>query len=236
MTTFMSQLQCDTSFFICSSLRQVSMIPGMFLLVKYKIDLDKLCPIVYSLLFSLLGATCLKWLLLLMLCCYNSWVPEGPSELRCYGVTLCVGMIYHVNSKCYYNKSHQGILKRTWILGELSLKNSHHGMFTKRCIIALPIFNWFYYWKLQCLFPWQYHFRWDIGNSIFDLENYLTWKFKMNVMNKDKPNGDILGLEFNQYFYFVFWQLDHLWLRYSKYHIWPWKFKVKIMTKDKSDG
>ena len=23
---------------------------------------------------------------------------------------------------------------------------------------------------------------------------------------------------------FVSWQLDHFWLRYSKFHIWPWKF------------
>ena len=27
---------------------------------------------------------------------------------------------------------------------------------------------------------------------------------------------------------FVSWQLDHFWLRYRKFHIWPWKFKVKV--------
>ena len=28
--------------------------------------------------------------------------------------------------------------------------------------------------------------------------------------------------------FFVSWQSDHFWLRYSKSHIWPWKFKVKV--------
>ena len=35
---------------------------------------------------------------------------------------------------------------------------------------------------------------------------------------------------------FVPWQSDHIWLRYSKFHIWPWKFKVKVMAKVKPDG
>ena len=35
---------------------------------------------------------------------------------------------------------------------------------------------------------------------------------------------------------FVSWQLDHFWLRYSIFHIWPWKFKVKVMTKVKAGG
>ena len=35
---------------------------------------------------------------------------------------------------------------------------------------------------------------------------------------------------------FVLWQLDHFWLRYRKFHIWPWKLKVKVMAKVKPDG
>ena len=35
---------------------------------------------------------------------------------------------------------------------------------------------------------------------------------------------------------FISWQLDHFWLRYGKFHIWPWKFKVKVMAKVKSIG
>ena len=35
---------------------------------------------------------------------------------------------------------------------------------------------------------------------------------------------------------FVLWQLDHFWLRYRKFHIWPWKFKIKVMAKGKPDG
>ena len=36
--------------------------------------------------------------------------------------------------------------------------------------------------------------------------------------------------------FFVSWQSDHFWLRYSKFYIWPWKFKVKVMAKVKPDG
>ena len=44
------------------------------------------------------------------------------------------------------------------------------------------------------------------------------------------------ALEFNQYVcFFVSWQSDHFWLRYSKFYIWPWKFKVKVMAKVKPD-
>ena len=35
---------------------------------------------------------------------------------------------------------------------------------------------------------------------------------------------------------FVSWHLDHFWLRYSKFYIWPWKFEVKVMVKVKPDG
>ena len=35
---------------------------------------------------------------------------------------------------------------------------------------------------------------------------------------------------------FISWQLDHFWLRYRKFHIWPWKFKVNVMAKVKPDG
>ena len=35
---------------------------------------------------------------------------------------------------------------------------------------------------------------------------------------------------------FVSLQLDHFWLRYSKFHIWPWKIWVKVMVKVKPDG
>ena len=36
--------------------------------------------------------------------------------------------------------------------------------------------------------------------------------------------------------FFVSWQSDHFWLRYSKFYIWPWKVKVKVMAKVKPDG
>ena len=36
--------------------------------------------------------------------------------------------------------------------------------------------------------------------------------------------------------FFVPWQSDHFWLRYSKFHIWPRKFKAKVMVNVKPDG
>ena len=35
---------------------------------------------------------------------------------------------------------------------------------------------------------------------------------------------------------FILWQSNHIWLRYSKFQIWPWKFIVKVMAKVKSYG
>ena len=37
-------------------------------------------------------------------------------------------------------------------------------------------------------------------------------------------------------FAFRFVAIDHFWLRYNKFYIWPWKFKVKVMAKVKPDG
>ena len=36
--------------------------------------------------------------------------------------------------------------------------------------------------------------------------------------------------------HFILWQPNHLWLRYSKFQIWPWKFIVKVMARVKYDG
>ena len=34
----------------------------------------------------------------------------------------------------------------------------------------------------------------------------------------------------------IWWQSDHIWLRYRKFHIWPWQFKVKVKAKVKPEG
>ena len=42
-----------------------------------------------------------------------------------------------------------------------------------------------------------------------------------------KPYGPIWGLNSNWYVcFFVSWQSEHFWLRYSKFNIWPWKLRV----------
>ena len=61
-----------------------------------------------------------------------------------------------------------------------------------------------------------------------------SWKFKVKVMAKVKPNGRFWGLGVQPIcFLFVWWQSHHFWLRYSNFYIWPWKFKVKVMAKVK---
>ena len=71
----------------------------------------------------------------------------------------------------------------------------------------------------------------DIANSIFDLE----------IQGQRHGQGQTwwshLSPEFQSiYLFFISWQSDHFWMRYSKCHIWPWKFKVKVMAKVKPNG
>ena len=68
--------------------------------------------------------------------------------------------------------------------------------------------------------------------------SHLTFKIQRS---RSWPRSNLMvtfeALEFNQYVcFFVSWQSDHFWLRYSKFYISPWKFKVKVMAKVKPDG
>ena len=74
-------------------------------------------------------------------------------------------------------------------------------------------------------------FGWDIGNSIFDLENSRSrsWQRSNLVVTFE-------ALSSIDMFAFRFVAIGPLWLRYSKFYIWPWKFKVKVMAKVKPDG
>ena len=66
----------------------------------------------------------------------------------------------------------------------------------------------------------------DIANSSFDLENSrsLSWP-------RSNPMVTFEVLRSIDMFAFRFVVIDHLWLRYSQFDIWPWKFKVKVTTK-----
>ena len=67
----------------------------------------------------------------------------------------------------------------------------------------------------------------DTANSIFDLENLRSRSWpRSNLMFKFEALTSIDMLAF-----FVSLQLDHFWLRYSQFHIWPSKFKVKVTMK-----
>ena len=80
----------------------------------------------------------------------------------------------------------------------------------------------------------QTTFGWDIGNSIFDLEN-------------SRPRSNLTvtfeALEFNRCVWFSFrgnrtifgWDIANSIFDLEN-HIWPWKLKVKVMTKVKADG
>ena len=61
-------------------------------------------------------------------------------------------------------------------------------------------------------------FDWDIANFMFDLENWRSRSWpRSNPMSHLIPRVQSICL------FFVSWQSDHFWLRYSKFHIWPWK-------------
>ena len=68
-------------------------------------------------------------------------------------------------------------------------------------------------------------FGWDIGNSIFDLENSRSKSWP----GQTRWSHLRLGVQ-SICLLFVSWLSDHFWLRYSKFYIWPWKFKVKVMA------
>ena len=64
--------------------------------------------------------------------------------------------------------------------------------------------------------PWSRSCVWSKVKVMFDLENS-----KVKVMVKVKPNGHIWGLGVQSLcLLFVSLQLDHFWLRYSKFCIW----------------
>ena len=62
-------------------------------------------------------------------------------------------------------------------------------------------------------------FGWDIANSIFDLENSRSrsWPRSNPMVTFEPLRVQSICL------LVVWWQSDHFWLRYSKFHIWPWK-------------
>ena len=73
---------------------------------------------------------------------------------------------------------------------------------------------------------------WSKVKVTFDLQNS-----KIKVMSMSNPLVTFEAWTIPSIcLLFVLWQLDHFWLRYSKFHIWPWKFKVKVMAKVITDG
>ena len=92
---------------------------------------------------------------------------------------------------------------------------------------------------------------WDTAISKFGHENpwskscvwskvkVVVWpsKFKGQGYGQVQTHCSQLSPRIQPIFmYFISWQSDHLWLRYSKFYIWPWKFKVKVMAKVKLNG
>ena len=87
--------------------------------------------------------------------------------------------------------------------------------------------NWWYcIWGI--MFYQYIHFSLH-GNRIIlplrysKLNNIWPW---WKSWPRSIPNDCIWGREFNRYVcFFIVWQSNHFWLRYSKFYIWPWKFK-----------
>ena len=64
--------------------------------------------------------------------------------------------------------------------------------------------------------------------------NWFSYSWDMAVSNLNleiQGQGHGQGQTAYSMFAFRFVAIDHFWLRYSKFHIWPWKFKVKVMAR-----
>ena len=60
--------------------------------------------------------------------------------------------------------------------------------------------------------------------------NIWPWKFKGQGHGQGQTQWSHLRVQ-SICLLFASWQLEHFWLRYSKFHIWPWKFKDKVTMK-----
>ena len=71
-------------------------------------------------------------------------------------------------------------------------------------------------------------FGWDIGNSLFDIENSMSslWP-RSNLMVTFET---LVSIDMLIYLLFVSWQSHNFWLRYSPFHVWPWQLRVKLMS------
>ena len=89
--------------------------------------------------------------------------------------------------------------------------------------ISPPILRYSYPWSKPCV--------WSKVKVTFDLKIHGQGHSQgQTYWSHLRPRVQSI------YLLFVWWQSDHFWLRYSKFHIWPWKFKVKVMAKVKPDG
>ena len=64
---------------------------------------------------------------------------------------------------------------------------------------------------------------WQSDHFVAEIIPYFT--LKINGQGHTNPMVTF------RYVCFSFRGNGPIWLRYSKFHIWPWKFKVKVMTK-----
>ena len=82
----------------------------------------------------------------------------------------------------------------------------------------------------------SFHGNWTIFGWWLEIWqiSYLTWKFLGQghgqgqiSLSHLRPRVQTVCL------LFVSWPSDHLWLRYSKFHIWPWKFNSRSRSRRK---
>ena len=83
-----------------------------------------------------------------------------------------------------------------------------------------------------------FHF---MANELFmaDIQQipYLTLKFQCQGHCQGQTRwSHLIPRIQSKCFFFVTWQSENFWLRYSKFHIWHWNFKVKVITKVKPYG
>ena len=97
---------------------------------------------------------------------------------------------------------------------------SHPGHYLVDPYTIVTKWSWSWPWMTYCHHHCATALRfWDTAISKFDHENPWSRSCVRSIC-----------------LLFISWQSDHLWMRYSKFYIWPRKFKVRVMANVKPDG
>ena len=93
-------------------------------------------------------------------------------------------------------------------------------------------------WAQETIDSLSFRFR-LIGPAIPEIQQFQTLTMKIQDQVHDQGQSGWVILKSNVqplHLFFVSWQLDRFFMRFSLFDSWPWKLKVNAMAKVKPDG